>query len=291
MKSVRVKLQMALACFTIALMGMLVVSGCADDSAVDSQADVVLTANKDISESVAAAIAEDNGGVIDQVADLAAIAGGADSLSVAKKALAEGAFPEYDSATNTWQLHISRERGGISEPFHATFTRTYRYQFFNRFGEPQKQWLVGVDTAYSIHFEILEGSGQCHTLRYSQCVTSMNGSLVATGINADTIIINGTCSRIGIDTLTGDQSVRRLQYQLALAFSNVRCLRSQFYDVPRQVSGSLSGIYTATVSFMSGYAYGETSLNRNMAIAMGDGQAAITIGGDTYIGDLVTGGI
>lgn len=289
MTSIKRRLPLSAAGYMILLASMLVVAGCADDSGVDSQADVVLTANKDISESVSAAIAEDNGGVVDLISDLAAIAGGAESLSVAKKAPVGGAFPEYDSATNTWQLHISRERGDTSTPFHASFTRTYRYQFFNQLGEPQKQWLVGGDTAYSMQFEIMEGSGQCHTLRYAQCVSAMNGSLMVTGINSDTVIINGTCARTGVDTLTSDQAVRRLQYQLTLAFANVRCLRGPSDDVPGQVSGDLSGNYTATVTFMSGHAYGETYLNRNMAIVMNNGEAAITIGSDTYVGDLITG--
>jgi hypothetical protein len=118
---------------------------------------------------------------------------------------------------------------------------------------------------------------------------NMTGTLEATGINADTIVISGTCTRSGVDTLLTNQSVRTLAYQLELTFANVRCLRGQAQDMAEQITGDLSGNFTANVSFMSGYTYGETAITRTMAIVMADGQAAVAIGDKTYTGDLATG--
>jgi len=289
MKYFTATLRMLMAGFGILMIGMLVAGGCSKDDATAPQTSIIPTAEKDVFESVITAIAEDNGGVVDQADDLAAIAGGIDSLSAFAKPIAGIGVPVYDSATCTWQVQIMRQRGAPSEPFHATYTRTYRYQYRNQFGEPQAQRLVGSDTAYSVHFEIVEGNGSCHTTRLSQRVMSMNGTLLATGVNTDTIVISGTCTRSGVDTLTSYQSVRTLEYQLELSLTNVRCLRGQSEDISQQIRGDLSGSYIANVAFMSGYTYGETNISRTMEIAMGDGRAILSIGDGTYSGDLATG--
>ena len=273
----------------ITMIGMLVIGGCSKDDATAPQTTAVPTVDGDVFESVIAAIAEDDGGVVDQVGDLAAIADGTDSLACAAKPLAGIGVPVYDSATGTWQVQVMRQKGGPAEPFQTAYTWTYRYQYRNQSGEPLQHRVVGTDTAYSIQFEIVAGNGTCRTARLSQRVMSMTGTLVATGVNTDTIVINGACTRTGVDTLSSCQSVRTLEYQLELAFANVRCLRGQAEDISQQVRGDLSGNFVANVAFMSGYAYGETNITRTMEIAMGDGRATLAIGDGSYSGDLATG--
>jgi hypothetical protein len=174
------------------LLALFLFTGCSKDSATNPLNTDLPTANKDISEAVASSIAMDNGGIVDQLADLAAIATESDSFAMAKLWAGSAGAPNYDSVTGTWQLQFTRERGEPGGPFHAIFSRTYTYQYRNRNGEPQKQWLVNSDTAYSIQFGILEGNGECRTLRICQQLNNMNGSWLATGVNTDTLIISGT---------------------------------------------------------------------------------------------------
>ncbi|MDD4051252.1 MAG: hypothetical protein PHR28_05060 [candidate division Zixibacteria bacterium] len=289
MKCSTAALRMLMIAFGITMIGMLIAGGCSKDDTTAPQTSTVPTVDSDVFESVIAAIAEDNGGIVDQVADLAAIADGADSLASTAKPIAGVGVPVYDSATSTWQVQVMRQRGSVSEPFHATYTRTYRYQYRDQSGEPLQHRVVGADTACSVSFEIVAGNGSCHTTRLSQQVMSMTGTLQATGVDTDTIVISGTCTRTGVDTLTSYQSVRTLEYQLELTFANVRCLRGQSEDISQQVRGDLSGNYIANVAFMSGYTYGETNITRTMEITMEDGRATLSIGDGSYSGDLATG--
>lgn len=268
---------------------VVLIGGCSKDDSVDSPATVLPTADADVFETVIAALGEDNGGIVDLAGDMAAAADDVDSFPVSAKRAAGVGVPAYDSATGTWQVQIMRQNGSPAEPFHASYMRTYRYQYRNQLGETLHYRVAGTDTAYMIRFEIMEGSGSCHTNRIAQQIQSMIGTFDVSGVNGDTIAINGTCTRTGLDTLLSYQSVRTLQYQMELTFANVRCLRGQAQDLARQITGELSGNFTANVSFMSGYTYGETAITRTMAIVMGNGQATVSIGEGTYDGDLATG--
>jgi len=271
------------------IIGMVVASGCSDDESTTPQSTAVPTADEDVFETVIAAIGEDNGGIVDLAGDIAAASDDIDSFPVSAKRIAGGGVPVYDSVTKTWQVQVMRQNGSPTDPFRATYMRTYRYQYRDQLGETLQHRVAGSDTAYAIRFEIMEGSGTCHTNRLAQQVMSMTGTLEAAGINTDTITINGTCTRIGLDTLLSYQSARTLEYQLELTFANVRCLRGQTQDVAQQITGELSGSFTANVSFMSGYTYGETAITRTMAVVMGDGEAVVSIGEKTFNGDLATG--
>lgn len=288
MKLLLIAFQKSLPIFLLLLVFTLF-SACSKDSTTAPLNTDIPTVNKDISEAVASAISMDNGGIVDQLADLAAIA--TDSVtSIAAKLLAGSiGTPNYDSATGTWRLQIARERGESGGPFHAIFTRTYTYQYRNGNGEPQKQWVVNSDTAHSIQFGILEGSGECRTLRICQQLNNMNGNWLATGVNTDTMTISGTYECIGLDTLKSHQTVRAMQYRLNLMFTNIRCLRGESVDFTGRVMGNMSGTFLANVAFMSGYSYGETNIFRNMNVAMAEGSASITIGSERYMGDLATG--
>jgi hypothetical protein len=268
---------------------MFVAGGCSKDDTVAPQTTAVPTADSDVFETVIAAIGEDNGGVVDLAGDMAAAADDIDSFPVSAKIIAGVGVPAFDSVTGTWQVQITRQKGNPAEPSHATYMRTYRYQYRNQSGETLQHRVNGADTAYSIHFEVMEGSGTGHTSRIAQQIMSMVGTLEATGVNTDTIVINGTCTRTGVDTLLSYQSVRTLEYQLELTFANVRCLRAQTQDISQQIKGDLNGSFMANVSFMSGYTYGETNIVRTMAVVIGVGHATVSIGDGTYTGDLATG--
>ena len=275
---------------TIAVaLGIFLFVGCSDNKTT-APVTTVPTVEGDITEIVVTGIAADDGGALDQFIDISALADGNDSLSVAKVAVDGGTVVrEYDSLTAQWQVQLTRQRGDSGGPFYAQVSRTYRYQYRNKDGVPQARWLVGADTAYSMGFSIMEGDGECRTLRFSHRLTALNGEFEVTGVNTDTLTINGSYSRSGVDTLKTFQSRRMIEHQLTLQFSNVRCLRGNPVDFCNRVSGEVSGQYAATVTFMSGFAYGETNITRNMNIIMGEGRAIVAIGDKIFEGDLATG--
>lgn len=263
--------------------------GCGhDDSAVTPTA-TLPTANMDIGETVLSSIAMDDGGVIDELADLAALAVEPDSLVAAKALETWGGIASYDSTTGTWCMQITRQRGDSGAAVRSRYTRTYSYQFRNKDGEPQKRWLVGTDTACTMQFGVADGSGECRNLRLCRQLLSETGNWTVTGVNTDTLIINGNYEQLGLDTLRSYQAVRAFQHQLNLMFTNVRCMRGTTADFAHEIQGSIAGTFLANVAFMSGHAYGETNIYRIMNIAMTGGEATVTIGGEQYTGDLTTG--
>ena len=159
----------------------------------------------------------------------------------------------------------------------AEIHRTYRYQFLNKLGTFQKYWLTGTDTAYSIHFTIVNGSGYHRNFRVARHMTSLSGEWMITGTNTNTITLNTVndapyrCS--GIDTVTTEHAKRTMNYTLMLTFTNVTGPRGSRLDVAEKTSGTLSGTYHATVTFLRGSAYSERTVDRTFTITLGgDGQ-------------------
>lgn len=272
----------------LALIFTLTVIGCSSDDAVKSSTVLVPTVEEDVSESVAGSIAADNGGIIDELGDITELAQESAEFTLALKPEV-AALPVYDSITGTWTLEINKERGYPNGQHYARYTRTYTYQYRNQDGEPQREWRVGQDTARSIHITVVDGNGYCRTLRLGGYQTQVLAQWVAQGANTDTLSISGACQRSGVDTLKSHQAVRTLAYQLAMQFSNLRCLRGAGSDAAGEVRGDLAANFTAAVTFMSGPAYGDTNVVRTMAIEMNQGEAQISVNGQSYSGDLATG--
>jgi hypothetical protein len=262
-------------------------AGCSSDNVTNTSADIPVV-NEDISEIVSKALAVDNDGVIEELGELAEIAQDLSLPEAAKRAAISG-YPQFDSITATWTVETTSQHGLATGLLYAQHAHVYRYQYRNQQGEPQKEWIVGLDTARSIQFQIMEGNGWCRTINHAGKLDSTTSDWIATGVNTDTLTINGTCLRAGLDSLRSHDAVRTMQYQLSLTFNNVRCLRGDTSDICRQIQGTLSGNFAANVAFMGGHTYGETTVTREMTITMNQGQAAISIGDKTYQGDLATG--
>jgi hypothetical protein len=272
----------------VAVIACMALIGCGSDDAVAPSV-LLPTVSEDISETVSSVLAADNGGVVDQLGDLSDLAQETFALMPSIKPLEGAAVPVYDSVNGVWTVQINRERGYPNGQRYARYSRTYTYQYRNQNGEPQKEWLIGQDTARSIHFTVVEGNGYCRTERLGGLQTQVAAQWIVTSAHADTLTISGTCRRAGIDTLKSNQAVRTLQYQLTMQFSNLRCLRGAGADAAGQVRGDLAAVFSAAVTFMSGQAYGETDFERTMSIQMAQGEANISINGQSYSGDLATG--
>jgi hypothetical protein len=273
----------------------LVMMGCDKSNPVSATDD--MNATEDAAESIASAIGSDDGGMADQLSDVVELASrsgiqaqssaGLDKYSNA----AEFAKIDtsYDPATGTWTLKLSRERGNPNGVPYAQISRTYTYQFLNKNGEAQRYYIVGGDTAYTINFNIVEGTGTHRTNRLSQKLTGLSGNFVATGVNTRLITINGNYQRSAVDTITTRNSVRTLDHTLKLSFTDVQVPAGRRFEHRRKITGTISGNYTAFVTFKSGESYSEKNINRDFTIELGDGECNIHIRGLKFVGDLLLG--
>lgn len=273
----------------------LALVACQNDDPVSSNDS--LNATEDAAESIASAVGADNGGATDQLSDVIELAGASGLQKPAEVLLGKYSEPNtiasidtsYDPVTGTWTLRLERERGNPNGIPYAEISRTYTYQFLNKNGQPQKYWKVGADTAYTIKFNIVEGTGTHRTRRLSQQLTGLSGSFTATGVNTRLVTINGTYFRSAVDTVTTRNAVRTLDHALNLTFTNVQGPRGSRLELSRKISGTVSGTYTAKVAFQRGESYGETTINRSFTINLGGGNANLNISGKNFEADLTSG--
>jgi hypothetical protein len=182
----------------------------------------------------------------------------------------------YDSTSGWWTLTIYRQRIGLLRT--SDFTREYQYQFLNKSNVYQKFWLTAGDTAYSIHFKIVSGTGNSVGPRVHHHLTSLSGEWMVTGTNTRKITINtfnnGAYMRTGSDTLTTFRATRTLNYTLSLTFTDVTLFRgSRFEDDDENdgISGTITGTYDATISFAKDTLYSERTIHRDISITLGAG--------------------
>lgn len=276
---------------------MVALTGCGNDTNGPLSESV---ADEDAAESVASALGQDNGGALDQLADvteLATASGISQGSTDMKSAQLNGAAKidsTYDPATGTWTITLTRERGTPGGANYAKITRVYEYQFLNSDGKPQKYWRVpnlgsGVDTAASMTFRIVSGTGEHHTPHLSQRLISIGANWTATGLNTDTITINGTYARSAADTVSTRNSVRTLENALSLSFVNIRAPRGKRSEMAGQATGTITGTYDATVTFTRGSLYSDRTISRQISVTLTGGNANIGIGGKAFVGMLGLG--
>ena len=269
-------------------LSLILGTGCQSNSSTEPD-ETNITASQDVAESVAGDIGEDTGGAMDQVGDLLVVAGGGNFNSLGKKSANESASSGYDSVNGVWTITVSRERGILTGLFYASISRKYTAQFLNANGQPQKFFITDGDTAHTVNFAIVEGSGNHKTLRLFQELTELSASFVATGTNTGTVTINGTYHRAAMDEITTLRAERTLDHALDLSFIDVTGPRGSRSDLSRKVSGRITGTYTATATFTRGDAYSEQNIQRDINIVLGDGQAQIAVNGQGYTSDVETG--
>lgn len=251
-----------------------------------------LSANEDAAESLASAVGEDNGGVIDQVGDLLESAENDGFSSLSKSGGLDGIESKeavYDSINGVWTITLFRERGNPDGVFYAQYERVYNVQFLNAAGNPQKRYITNGDTAYTVNFDIISGTGYHRTRRLTHELKDLGGSLVATNANLPNVTINGTYARAATDTVTTRNAERTLDYQLDIVLTDVVGPRGKRRDLSKKVSGEINGIYEAVATFTRGDAYVEKNISRTIHIVFGDGNADIRVNGQRYSGDVSTG--
>ncbi len=122
-------------------------------------------------------------------------------------------------------------------------------------------------------------------------MNSLEGSFVATGTNTDMITVNGTYKRSAADTLTTLKMTRTHQHVLELTISDLTGPRGSHHNLSQKVSGTITGTYHADITFDGKKGYAEKAVDRTIKIVIGDGESEISVAGEKYKGDLITGEI
>ena len=259
-----------------------------------------ITATDDAAESIAGAVGINNGGALDQVGDVLDISTGT-GLANATPGVSDISYAgstatiqkQYDSTTGWWTLTLSRQRGIVNGVPYAETHRVYMYQFLNNRGVFQKNWLTGIDTAYSVHHLIKSGTGTFQTRRLSHALTFLGGDWMATGTNTPTVTINtvtgGAHTRVGTNTVTTRNAVRTLSDSLSMRFTGVTGPRGDRLNLSTKTGGTITGTYHATVTVTRGTMYGERTIDRSFTIMLGGTRGRLSIGGRDYDIDLDLG--
>jgi hypothetical protein len=241
--------------------------------------------------SVAADVAIDNGGVLDEMADVlqtASITGivAEDINNMVNFGHSHtGVTKQYDSTTGWWTITVTRLRGNINRSYYADYSRVYQDQFLNKNGQFQKFFVIpdgsSFDTAYSFNHKIVSGSGTLKTPKVSHQLTGLSGVWTVTGTNTPIVTLNSTSPYIQTvsDTVTRNGAVRTLNGTLTLNFINIMGPRGSGFNWYRKASGTITGTYHAVETFLKGTTQTDTTIDRIINITLGGQQIPVRIKG------------
>jgi len=254
---------------------------CEKDS-TKAETDESLSADMDVAESVAGTVGESTGGAVDQIGDVAMIASMGGLTKTSDTQDPSVVEKSYDEATGVWTIHLSREHGSKNGLNFAEVERTYTYQFLNKNGVAQKYYITRSDTAYTINFNIVSGSGWHKTRRVSQKLLELSGGWVITNANMPNITINGTYHRAATDTIRTFLRTRTHYHTTDLTFIDIVTPRASRWQFEEKISGTITGQYHAEVTFDGPRGYIEKTIDREFTIVFDNGEATVTINGNEY---------
>lgn len=298
---VRILNESAVICAAI----LLCVSGCRKNS-TGPTLDASINSNQDAAQSIANAVGEDNGGVTDQMGDIAdatgssgisagvGTAGSYEALMKSVSTEGDTVIKTFNASDTSWTVSVTRSRIGLFGR-QAGFTRTYYIKFLNMNGValPRYSTTTPADTANTIIFKVLNGTGYTMTRFVSTHLLSISSDYVATGTNTSVMTVNGTLTRTGTDTIKTLTGERVLNYTLVANLQNVTGPRTARYMMmtrtPRATGGTITGTYTATVSVLRGDSYTERSFTKTFTVTFGGGVGSVDVGGGRFACDLMVG--
>ena len=250
-----------------------------------------ISANQDAAESVASDLGQNSGGTVDQIADLSTIATAENQLAFTGLAKASASVKSYDATYNSslgvWTISVIRNFN--NGQYLADVERVYQVQFLNSAGDAQMFYVSRGDTADTVKLDIISGSGKHTSPRLSQELKDLSGSLVATNIKSGIMTINGSYLRSAVDTLTTMNATRTLDHTLTLTVTNLTCPVGAKDNAYQYLSGTINGTYNAEASFINGSGYSNRAISHEINLVFGEGEAAITINGETYTADIEAG--
>ena len=265
-----------------------------DNSMINSpQTQPDANATQDALYSIAANVAIDNGGVLEDMSDVlqtVSMTGIVDEDDNGMMNFGHhhtGVTKQYDSTTGWWTVTVTRHRGSMSGFYYADYSRVYQEQFLNKDGQFQKFYIVpngsSFDTAYTFNHKIVSGTGILITPKVNHQLTGLSGAWTVTGTNSDVVTLNSTAPyvRSVSDTVTRGGAVRTLNGTLTLNFINITGPRGSGLNWHRKTSGTINGTYHAVVTFQKGSTYTETTIDRIINITLGGQQIPVGIKGLT----------
>ena len=93
----------------------------------------------------------------------------------------------------------------------------------------------------------------------------------------------------GAHTLTTENAVRTLVYDLAIDVVDLVGPRGSRRDLSQKISGTLHGAYEAKATFERGDLYRERDIDRAVTIIIEDDESTITVNGEPFEGNVQTG--
>lgn len=263
--------------------------GCSKENSMEPTVTTSLEANADVAESVAGAVGEESGGVMDQVGDVFDLTKSFQLGKAAGDGFLDHREATYDETTGTWTLVVQRERGTSGDIPYGYWDRTFTYQFFNAEGAVQQYFVTAGDTARTINFNIIDGNGYFTNNRVAHDLKELSGSFVATHANQDLITVNGTYTRAAVDTITTQNFTRISDHVINLTVTDLVGPKGTRRNLAEKVSGTITGTFHADIVFDGERGYAEKTVDRDVNIVIGDGEAEIAIGGQKYRSDVQTG--
>ncbi|MCK9410008.1 MAG: hypothetical protein WCX28_06980 [Bacteriovoracaceae bacterium] len=273
--------------FSVLVIAGLTLIGCDKSTEATTDNSILL---EDAAESISAAMGDASGGATETFADVT-IASGGGSMETAAPVM-DGAdrvnagTPVYDSLTGWWFVSVNRSRGnGMMQ---RTITREYRYQY-QKNNEVRKEYITNGDTATTLKFQIVSGTGTFSGPRMTHALTTLKGAWTSSNIHKDTVTItlDSNYVRAGTDTIRTRQLTRTHTGTMTITAMNVRTLNyrpslssSWRTNFSNSISGTLSGRYTATITFEKGELYKERSVDREFTITVGGGTGSLNLGGN-----------
>ncbi len=269
----------------VPLLAAAILAGCDKDP--EATVDPIL--EEDAATAVAGAVSEDGGGAADQLNDVSGLStsGGLSAevslfdaaLGVNSPASVDTTYVPADTATI---FTINRARSSLAGTYVSLVSCSYFVKFINVNGVAQRRYIVGSDTARSMIFRILYGRGYHRTPFRVHRLDSLSGNWVVTNLNTPVVTVNGTYYRSGTDTLRTRNAERTHDNALTATFTNVTRPRRGLGGTTDAISGTISGNYTATVTFTNGDLYKERSINKNFTIELSGADANINIDGRRF---------
>lgn len=269
----------------------LLLTGCSKDSPVDPTPTSGISAGSDAAESVAGAIGEQSGGMMDQVGDVIDLTRSITLGKASADDFIDQREATYDEATGTWTLVLQRERGVPGQVPYGYWERTFTFQFLNATGQPQKLYVTAGDTARTINFNIVDGDGYHKNRRVAHDLKELQGAFIVTDANKPMVTVNGTYHRAAVDTISTKNFTRTSDHVLDLTLTDLVGPRNSRRDLEQKVSGTISGTFHADIVFDGKRGYAEKTVDEEIYIVINNGQADIQVNGENYTGDLETGQI
>lgn len=277
--------------FAPVVLSLIILAGCKQDDPVSALDSNLLY--EDAAESISAALGDESGGAVDNFADVMSAAGGGGfSATLAKtgdEEIVTAGNPTYDSTTGWWTVTVDRSRSNSITS--GSFQRVYQFQFLKD-GTVQKLRIEGSDTANTMKFKIVSGSGYFVGPRVKHHLTDLKGAWTVTDLDKDTVTLNSdtTYVRSGVDSIITRNMQRTFTHTLNItAMTDVRGPKFRFGrdnyatwrgNFSKAVSGTLEGTFKATITFQNGDLYRERSIDRSFTVTLGGGDGDISFGGN-----------